>query len=294
MSDLKIRWDPRGITVDTLSNIKFLHASDGDTPNISLSVRMLSVDAPEKHYPGNAKPSNYDSKLLQLSRWIADKKAPISEGLGAYLYSRLATGSAGTLQLQQGEAAEAFFMRLINAFLKKESGGIRSLFIRTADETFDSYGRLLAYIAPKYTKAELAAMNRWQRSTFNLMMVRGGWGSSFMIYPSLPSFEDMEMMQQAAREAFIERRGFNANPLSLAGYEFRMVVRLYDLTRRLVDGEILTPAEKRSWISRYCVDISTAEMFSPEDYYKVAPYNRLFIWPADREEAIEKLGLTVI
>lgn len=294
MSDIRIKWDPSGITVDTLSNIKFLHASDGDTPHISMSVRMLSIDAPEVHYPGTTKPSKHDERLSELADWLVAGSAPISDGLAASLHPRLASAQAGTLQEQQGEAAEGFFIKLLDHFLRKESGAMRPLFIRTADQTFDSYGRLLAYVAPKYTRAELAEMTRWQRSTFNLMMVRAGWAHQFMIYPSLPSVEDMEMMQVAAREAFLERRGVHANPLSLAGYEFRMAIKLHSITEKLRAGASLPPSERNSWISRYCVDITTTALFPPESYYKIAPYNRLFIWPKDREEASEKLGLAFV
>jgi len=47
----------------------------------------------------------------------------------------------------------------------------RRLFIRAADQHFDQYGRLLAYIAPNYTPTELNSMSHKDRATFNLMMI---------------------------------------------------------------------------------------------------------------------------
>ena len=62
MSKLKIFWDPKGFELDTLGKKKYLKATDGDTPYVSTPIRMLSIDTPEVHYPGNQKPSKQDEK----------------------------------------------------------------------------------------------------------------------------------------------------------------------------------------------------------------------------------------
>jgi hypothetical protein len=54
---------------------------------------MLSIDAPEVHYPGTKPPSTQDKSLSQLAEWIQEGKAPIEDGLGKYLYPKLATES---------------------------------------------------------------------------------------------------------------------------------------------------------------------------------------------------------
>ncbi|TET18767.1 hypothetical protein E3J74_09175 [Candidatus Bathyarchaeota archaeon] len=41
----------------------YLRATDGDTPYISMSIRMLCLDTPEVHYPGVQKPSKQDANL---------------------------------------------------------------------------------------------------------------------------------------------------------------------------------------------------------------------------------------
>jgi endonuclease YncB( thermonuclease family) len=253
---------------------------------------MLSIDAPEVHYPGRTKPSRHDADLAQLAQWIAAGKAPIDGDLAAYLHPRLATGKAGTLQEHQGEQARAVFEQMLERMLVKPDGSRRTLFLRTADQPFDEYGRLLAYIAPSYDAEELMRMSAWERSTFNLLMVRAGWAATLIIYPSLPKYEDLVMMREAAKEAYLAGRGIWADPLSLTGYEFRMAVKLFQVTKKLVAGEKVTSAEREGWVSRYCVDITTREIYYPQRYFKVAPYNRLFVWPKDVSDAVGKLNLT--
>jgi len=280
------------MTLDSLGTKQYIRAADGDTPYVSVSIRMLSIDAPETHYPGNSRPSRSNEKLAQLAHWIEMGLAPVSAELGAYLYPRLVTGQAGTLQEQQGEAASDVFEQMIEKLLTKPNGNKRSLFIRVADEVFDQYGRILAYIAPSYTSDELAEMTLWQRATFNLLMVRSGWVAPFVIYPSIPRYRDLVMYRQAAREAYLAGRGIWASSLVLTGYEFRMCVKLYDITQQIVEeGATLSASKRSAWVTRYCVDLTTQEIYYPEQYFRVAPYNRLFVWPKDVSDAVAKLNL---
>jgi endonuclease YncB( thermonuclease family) len=292
MPDVKIFWDPQGVSVDSLGSKAFIRATDGDTPYVSMSIRMLSIDAPEVHYPGNAKPAKSDENLATLAYWLEQGKAPVDDDLAAYLHPRLATGQAGTVHGQQGEQATTIFKQMLDQMLTKESGSKRSLYIRTADEVFDSYGRLLAYIAPNYSAAERAELSEWERATFNLLLVRAGWAATMIIYPSLPKYSDLVMLRDSAKEAYLMGRGVWSNALTLTGYEFRMAVKLYNVTKRLVDGETLSTSQRNSWISRYCVDLTTREIYYPQQYIRVATYNRLFIWPDDVSEAVGTLNLT--
>jgi len=291
MSSVKIFWDPEGREVDVLGKKKLVRVTDGDTPYISMSIRMLSIDTPEVHYPGNQKPSKQDANLAQLAEWIKEGKAPVNRNLGEYLYPKLATGKAGTLQEEQGKRATEEFQRLLDEKLTLPNGKKRDLFIYVADEPFDQNGRLLAYVAPHYTDKEREEMSRKERATFNLLMVERGWAASFPIYPSIPRVVDLIMLQKAAKDALEKKRGIWADPLTLTGYEFRMCVKLYDVTKKLLSGKKLTPIEKKEWISRYCVDMTTREVYYPQDYFKVKPYNRIFIWPDDIAEAVGKMNL---
>jgi endonuclease YncB( thermonuclease family) len=291
MTQVRIFWDPTSLTVDSLGKKRFLRATDGDTPYISVSIRMLSMDTPEVRYPGIQKPSKRDANLAQLATWIQEGKAPVQRDLREYLYPKLATGKAGTLQEEQGNQATTVFRNLLDEKLTLPGGRKRRLFLRAADEHFDQYGRLLAYMAPNYTAKERDVMSRKDRATFNLLMVERGWAATFPIYPSIPSYPDLVLLQEAAKEAFENKRGIWKDPMTLAGSEFRMCVRLYEVTKRLVRGEKLSGREKYGWISRYCVDMTTREVYYPQSYIKVQPYNRIFVWPDDVAEAVAKMNL---
>jgi len=288
MSQVKIFWDPKGFELDSLRTKKLLRIADGDTPFISMSIRMLSIDTPETH----GKPSKQDGNLVQLADWIQSDQAPISSGLAAYLRPKLDTGQAGTLQETQGESAKEEFQRLLDEKLTRPSGRKRSVFVRAADEHFDSYGRLLAYMAPNYTVKERESMSREDRATFNLLMVESGWAATFPIYPSIPKYQDLVMLQEAAKDAFDNKKGAWADPkITLTGYEYRMCVKLYKVTKKLVGGRKLSSKERYGWVTRFCADMTTREVFYPQGYYKVKPYNRIFIWPDDVTEAVGKMNL---
>lgn len=291
MSDVKIFWDPSGIELDSIGNKQYLRAADGDTPYISVSIRMLSIDTPEVHYPGATKPSRHDEKFAQLADWIEQGQAPVENGPASFLHPRLAAGAVGTNHGGQGEKAKAFFQELVKQKLSQPNGKQRSIFVSTSDQPFDEYGRLLAYLAPNYSVEERASMTRKERATFNLLMVASGWAASFPIYPSLPRHNDLELLQEAGKWALENQKGAWADPLMLTGYEFRSAYRLYEITNKLVKGQKLSSSQREAWIYRYCLDMTTREIFYPQDYYKVAPYNRIFIWPEDVNEAVANLNL---
>jgi endonuclease YncB( thermonuclease family) len=292
MPPVKIFWDPAGLELDYLSSKRYLRATDGDTPFVSVSIRLLSIDTPETHYPGNAKPSGQDQNLAQLADWLRQGKAPIEADLAAHLHSKLATGTAGTLHETQGKKAQDVFKDLIEQKLTRPgSTRKRSVFLWAAETHFDQFGRLLAYMAPKYSANELASLTLKERATFNLLLVEAGWAAPLPIYPSIPKHADLELLQQAAKEAFDSGKGAWADSEMLTGYEFRMCVKLFKVTQKLVSGRKLASAEKSGWISRYCVDMTTREIFYPQDYFRVGPYNRIFIWPQDVTEAVGRLNL---
>ncbi|RNC68082.1 MAG: nuclease [Desulfuromonadales bacterium] len=291
MAKLKIFWQPAGITLDGIGAKRYQRHSDGDTPIVATSIRMLSVDTPELHYPGTSSPAKHDAKLADLAGWLMAGKAPVNGDLAAHLAPRLATGDAGTRHERQGEQASAAFQNLVDTRLRRPSGTMRDLFVRTADQPFDEYGRLLAYIAPNYSTKELASMNREERATFNLLMVESGWGAPFIIYPSIPNQADLELFHTAADEAVTQGKGAWADPLLLTGYEFRMVYRLWEVTSKLEKGEKLSEKERISWISRWCADMTTGLLYEPQEYFRVRPQDRLFIWPQNIRAAVAALNL---
>ncbi len=292
MSKVGVFWDPKGFELDSLGSKRYLRATDGDTPYVSMSIRMLSIDTPEVHYPGNKKPSRQDEPLAQLADWMHQGKAPVSPELAEFLHPKLASGKAGSLQEEQGIRATEAFRALVEEKLGRAgTSRKRSVYLRAADQPFDHYGRLLAYMAPKYSSEELAGMSRRERATFNLLMIEEGWAAPLPIYPSFPKHSDLVLLRQVGKEAVEQGKGAWADPLTLTGYEFRMCVKLYGVTRKLVQGRKLSSAEKGSWISRFCVDMVTREIHYPQDYFKVKPYNRAFIWPQDVTEAVGRMNL---
>ena len=291
MSDVKIFWDPSGFELDSLGKRKLVKVTDGDTPIVTTSIRMLSIDTCETHYPGNSKPSNQDANLAQLAVWIRQNKAPVNDDLADYLYDKLSAGNTGTLHENQGNQAATFFKQLLNIRLTKPNGKKRNLYLRSADEPFDSYGRLLAYISPSYTNKELEQLSPMQRATFNLLMVSSGWAASFPIYPSLPKYSDLILLQEVGKDAYDNNKGAWEEPNTLTGYEFRMCVKLYNVTKKLVDGANVSKSARQGWVQRFCIDMTTREVYFPQNYHKVKPYNRIFIWPKDVVDATAKLNL---
>ena len=119
---------------------------------VSVSIRMLGIDTPEVHYPGNTKPFRQDENLLQLAEWMKQGKAPVESELAEYFHPKLASGNAGSLQEEQGIKAAEVFKALIEEKLSRpNSNRRRTVVLRVADEHFDQYGRLLAYMAPNYS-----------------------------------------------------------------------------------------------------------------------------------------------
>ena len=287
-----IFWDPKGFQLDSIGRKSYLRATDGDTPYVSVPIRMLSIDTPEVHYPGNQSPSKQDDRLKQLADWIEDGEAPINKDLGEFILPKIVTGAAGTLQKNQGEEASDHFKEMIDQDLTKPRGTKRKVFLHASEEHFDAYGRLLAYMSPQYSSKELATMPREKRSTFNLKMVESGWAAPFLIYPSIPRHSDLVRFQSGGRAAYQGKRGAWQDPLMLTGYEFRMCVKLYKVTKKLLNGAKMSSARRYGWISRYCADMTTKKVYYPQDYFKVDPYNRIFIWSKDVGEAVGMMNLS--
>lgn len=294
MASVQIFYDPLGFEVDKLGKkTKSGDPADGDTPYVRVPIRMLGIDTPETNYPTIGSPANSDVRLAELGHWIQQGHAPVNNDLAAHLLPRLNTGTAGSLQRVHGDAAKAAFKQALSARLTRPNGTKRSLFLYAADEHFDQYGRLLAYAAPCYSKAELASMTLHQRRTFNLEMVETGWAASLLIYPSLPKFADLEMFYDGAKAAFDNDQGAWADKSTmLTGYEWRMCIKLHKVTKKLVNGQTLSTAERYSWIERFCFDLTKRTVFNPQDYLKVPPYARAFVWPKDMRRAVGDLNLT--
>jgi endonuclease YncB( thermonuclease family) len=288
---VQVFWAPDGASMPTLGTRPLVDVTDGDTPNLRMPVRMLSVDTPEVTARSAERAARIDEEFAQLAEWMQKGLAPITAELAEFLVPRLDTGRAGTLHFTQGQEASAFAKENIARRLARPSGTPRGLFIRVADSPFDTNHRLLAYLAPDYTEKERREIPRRQRPTFNLDLVAAGWATPFVIYPAIPGADDLAMLIEAAATARADRSGIWADPLTLLAYEYRAMEKLFGITRKKVNDQPLT-VDERSWRERYCVDLRDRVLHGPEDYFGIDPEYRLWVWPADLREAVAKLNLT--
>jgi endonuclease YncB( thermonuclease family) len=267
--------------------------SDGDTPNIRMPIRMLSVDTPEVTAKSEAGAQKVDQKFTQLAAWIQAGTAPVSGSFAAHILPKLSTGAAGTLQFNQGKQASAWFKARAELRLKRpNSNRRRNLFVRTSDQPFDNYHRLLAYVSPSYSSKELSSMTRKERATFNLDLIESGWAAPFVLFPNIPGELDLPVFLEAAAEARDAGRGQYGDPLSIAAYEYRMCEKLHSISAKIAAGEKLSVKKRLAWRSRYAADMRNRTLHGPESYMSVPMHYRLWIWPQDVQKAIGSLNLT--
>lgn len=291
VESIEILWTPAGQNLPALGSRSLVDVSDGDTPNIRMPIRMLSIDTPEVTARSDNSAAKIDGEFLELSEWIRQGKAPVTDAFSDYILPKLESGNAGTLQYTQGKEASAFYKAISEERLTRDNGSKRKLFIRTADSPFDNYGRLLAYVAPSYSKDERAQMTRRERATFNLDLVESGWAAPFIIFPSIPGELDLPIFIEAAVSAKDGGLGQYSDPLFLSGYEYRMCEKLYDITKKLVAGQSISYPDQLKWRSRYCADMRTRKIFGPENYMKIPEPYRIWIWKDDVQTTIGMLNL---
>ncbi len=289
--ETEILWTTAGVNLPSLGSRSLVDVSDGDTPNIRMPIRMLSIDTPEVTAKSIEKASKIDQQFLELVEWVQTGQAPVSEGFAEYLLPKLETGLAASLQFNQGKSASLFYKSKIDERLTRPSGSKRKLFIRAPEKPFDGYGRLLAYVAPSYSAKERKEMSRLERATFNLNLIESGWAAPFILFPNIPGELDLPLFLEAAEKAQEIGAGQYSNSLSLPGYEYRMCEKLYSITKKKLSGEPLSYPAMLGWRSRYCADMRTRRLYGPESYFKVSVPYRIWIWPDDVQNAISMLNL---
>ncbi len=288
---IQIFWTPAGENLPSLGSRALVDVTDGDTPTIRMPIRMLSVDTPEVTAHSEAGARKVDEVFVQLAQWIHQGKAPVTQAFADYILPKLDAANAGSLQYQQGKAASEFAKANIERRLTRATGSKRNLFIRTADQAFDPNHRLLAYVAPNYSAAELASLSRLERSTFNLDLIAQGWASPFIIFPNIPGELDLPLYLHLAVAAYEEKKGIWAETLTMPAYEYRMCEKLYAISKALVEGKTLRSSERYAWRSRYCADMRMRLLYGPEQYFQIPPAYRLWLWPNDVQKAVSALNL---
>jgi endonuclease YncB( thermonuclease family) len=268
----------------TLSRI-----SDGDTPVIDQPVRMVSVDTPEKaEYAGL--PPTAQVKLDRCRQRLQDGTYQhLPETLRTYLLERL-TQDAAERHINAGIRASQEFQALLDRRLTRPDGARRKVATVPTGELIDRYGRLLAYLAPWFSGSAsdpLPPRDDPQRRTFNLDMVEAGWGALFLIYPSLPQNNDLNLLLSAAATAWDGRRGAWAEfgETLLLGYEYRACIKLGVAQ---LDDPAAAIAEA---YQRHCVDLRDLRLVGKFDYFQVPPSQRLWIWEDDLEQGRQALDL---
>lgn len=170
-----ITYTPEGLAYG--DQPRFISATDGDTPTIQLPIRMLGMDAPELHFVGASEnnPGKYDADLRTLLNGAGQG---LPEGLRNYLAPKL-QGNPCTRHIQEGRASFDHFQSAVTERLAKfgvngQPITPRRLFTKASKEVFDHYGRLLAYVAPSYTREERETIPEKDRPSFNLQMMQDG------------------------------------------------------------------------------------------------------------------------
>ena len=265
-----------------------VRVSDGDTPVIDQPIRMVSCDTPEKAgYAG--RPEISQPKLDKCKERLTDGfYNDIPPELRNYLTNRLTT-TAATKHINAGNAASIKFEEILEKRLTKPNGLKRRTAVIPTGEIIDTYGRLLAYIAPYFartTNDPLPPPNDPNRRTFNLEMVEKGWAAFFPIYPSLPKNSDFNKLIAAAEAAWFDKKGMwqEYGSKVLLGYEYRMCIKLG--TAKTAEAGI------KDAFQRTCLDLRNLEIVGKFGFYKIPPCYRLWIWEDDFQQAKADLGLT--
>jgi endonuclease YncB( thermonuclease family) len=268
---------------------RLLRASDGDTLVVEQPVRMVSCDTPEKAQYAGAPPvaqPKLDRCKERLENGFYDA-LPVE--LRNYLIGKL-TADAAERHIAAAVVASGHFDAIVATRLSRPDGRQRRVAVLPSGEIIDSYGRMLAYLAPWFdgTAADpLPPAGSPERRTFNLDMVADGWAAFFPVYPSLPRLPDMQLAVAAAEQAWNDRLGawdeFGEN--LLLGYEYRMCIKL---------AKAVTPEEGLDdAFERICVDLRTLRIVGKYGFPAVPPSLRLWVWEDDLAEARAALGLHV-
>jgi endonuclease YncB( thermonuclease family) len=287
---VQVFWAPAGASMPSLGARALVDVTDGDTPNLRMPVRMLSVDTPEVTARTADRAAEIDREFTQLAEWIRQGRAPIGPRLAESVLPKLESGRAGSLHFEQGQAASAFGKQNITERLARRSGRPRGVFIRVADTPFDNNHRLLAYVAPDYSEKERREIPKAQRPTFNLDLVAAGWAAPFVISVDPRRGRPQPADRRRAGGPF-GRVGDLGGPGHAVGVRVPgdgEAVRHHPhpRQRRPVEGGCPVVRE------RYCVDMRTRVLHGPEDYVAVDPEYRLWIWPQDLNDAVARLNLS--
>lgn len=266
-----------------------LSVTDGDTVDIRATVRMVSIDTPEKEQFAGP-PATAQATLDRCrSRLVDGTYNALPQHLRDYLIDRI-TPDAAARHIAAGNRATAELQALRQRRLVRPDGTERKARVVATGELIEDNGRLLGYVTPWFSGGAADPVpppSHPDRRTFNLDMVASGWAAMFLIYPSIPRDSDLNLLLDAAGTAWTGKLGawneFGHD--LLLGYEFRACARLG--ARDLTDPAKAIAAAYR----RVCVDLRTLQNVGLFGYHQVPPHERLFIWQDQVQQATQDLGL---
>jgi endonuclease YncB( thermonuclease family) len=271
------------------NDYQFLSVTDGDTPNIAMAIRMVSIDTPESQYGGA--PATAQAALDRArARLLDGTYDALPQDLRDYLASRI-TPDAAQRHQSAGKAAADAHTEMVAKRLIRPDGSQRKMAVIATGELVESNGRLLAYTAPWFTGSAsdpLPPRDDPRRRTFNLDMVAAGWAATFLIYPSIPPTSDLNLLLDEAETAWAQQRGVweRFGQDLLLGYEYRACIKLG--VKQLTDpAEVIGGAYQR-----VCVDLRNLTEVGLYGYHQVPPQHRLWIWETDLEQARRDLPIT--
>jgi endonuclease YncB( thermonuclease family) len=266
---------------------RLFSVSDGDTPSILQPVRMVSTDTPEKkHYAGRAEVAQV--KLDACRQRLLDGFYPqIPDPFRQYLVDRLDDGAAAR-HIAAGEEASVIFDLLLKDRLARPDGSQRRVATIPTGEVIDRYGRMLAYLAPWFagtTGDPIPPKNDPARRTFNLDMIASGWAAPFVIFPSVPKNDDLNLLYDESKAAWKGKRGAwkTHGRKLLLGYEYRLCVKLGTAKS--------ATAGMKDAFQRLCIDLRGPKSVGLFGWHSVPPPHRMWVWATDATLASQALGI---
>lgn len=266
---------------------------DGDTIGLhfegSGSVRFLGIDTPEKNF---ALPGSTAQRRLDSAEWEAYLTDPFQAGtfglsaeLIANLRTRLGAGAA-TNHRFHGDRAEQSLLNLAQADMTALGQNLTTFgyFLSFSFETFDSFGRFLAFINRNQPNATTPSP---RPLSYNERQLENGAALPFFIWPNIAPFRqasilnavfapgtasqianasaDLRRARDFVRQARINHLGVfqAANPLRLEAFEVRYLGR-------------------REAPNRAVIDLSRNDdvILQPQNYFRIPQAeDRLFIPP---------------
>ncbi|MEV6158472.1 hypothetical protein AB0L53_49905 [Nonomuraea sp. NPDC052129] len=262
---------------------------DGDTVDIRATVRMVSIDTPEKEHVAGPPVTAQATLDRCRTRLMDGTYDALPQDLRDYLIGRI-TPDAAARHIAAGNRATAELQALKQRRLTRPDGTERKARVIATGELIEDNGRILGYLTPWFAGSAadpLPPPSDPDRRTMNLDMVASGWAAMFLIYPSIPRDADLALLLDAADTAWTGKLGAWAEfgHDLLLGYEYRACIKLG--VKNLIDPAKTIDKAYR----RVCIDLQNLQNVGLYGYHQVPPQHRLWIWQDQIQQASHALGL---